>query len=701
MRSSWPGLHTGNTSLTNHSLRASYETADDTSKNGDDKPPFTKSDVEKVDSRRNGSVLEPAMSEQSGYKKLGRWRASLIYITNQVGIGILSLPVALRTLGLVPGVICIVGLGIVVTYTAYVLLQFQRRYPAVLNCVDCFRIIGGTPLAIVVGTAFVLNLILTCSSAVITMSIALNSISEHSICTVAFIAIPAVVSWVLLPCTISIFTAVLIVMIALGASEPARAPPGWDRELVLWGSPSFAEGFTSVLNIAFAYAGNQAFITVMAEMRDPSRDFMPSMYILQIFAIPMYSIVGGVIYGLAGQYVDSPALGTAPPVPAKVAYGVLLPTLLGTSLVFGHTAIKFIFSEVLNIMKIKHEYDRNTKRTWVVWLSIGTIFWILAFILANAIPLFDSILSVSSALFVSWFTFGISGVMWLYLNWDVQFSNWRKISIAMLNWTIVVLTLFMNGAGLWAAIDQLIAAFNDPSSPVNGPFTCADNSQPEDITTMAELESVVEPGSKYVIIHLSHTSADLESPLPQQGSASLLHLPAEIRNKIYACALGGNTWSINMGSGRTKPHADNSTKHTLALLQVNRQIYAEARLFPYLYNTFEGRHNGHLQEWIRSLTAAQRESIMCVSRSQRGYLIQSAHSVDVNPTFWMDTPSMMQWKLTGLKHIVIEVALHKWGWDIDEAKAEVAKDLVLRNLRLLVEKEHPGVVVEVALRHGY
>lgn len=167
------------------------------SKKGDETPPLADSDVEKVDSRRSGSVLEPAMSELSEYKRLGRWQATLIYITNQVGIGILRLPVALRTLGLVPGLICIIGLGIVVTYTAYVLLQFQRRYPTVLNCVDCFKIIGGMPLAIIVGTAFVLNLILTCPSAVITMSIALNSISEHAICTVAFIAIPAVVSWLL------------------------------------------------------------------------------------------------------------------------------------------------------------------------------------------------------------------------------------------------------------------------------------------------------------------------------------------------------------------------------------------------------------------------------------------------------------------------------------------------------------------------
>lgn len=171
--------------------------SDGISKKGDDTPPLADSDMEKVDTQREGSVLDPAMDERSDWKKLGRWRASLIYITNQVGIGILSLPVALRTLGLVPGLICIIGMGILVTYTAYVLLQFYRRYPTVLNCVDCFRIIGGMPLAIIVGTAFVLNLILTCSSAVITMSIALNSISEHAICTVAFIAIPAVASWLL------------------------------------------------------------------------------------------------------------------------------------------------------------------------------------------------------------------------------------------------------------------------------------------------------------------------------------------------------------------------------------------------------------------------------------------------------------------------------------------------------------------------
>lgn len=53
-------------------------------------------------------------------------------------------------------------------------------------------------------------------------------------------------------------------MIALGVADPNNASPGWDREIVVVGYPTFAQGFTSVLNIAFAYAGNQ----VSEEMKE-------------------------------------------------------------------------------------------------------------------------------------------------------------------------------------------------------------------------------------------------------------------------------------------------------------------------------------------------------------------------------------------------------------------------------------------------
>lgn len=113
----------------------------------------------------------------SSYQTPGKWQTAVIFITNEVGIGILSLPAAMQTLGLIPGIIAIIGLGLVTTYTAYVLVQFYRRYPTVMNIVDCCQIIGGKPLARITAIAFTLNLALTCASACLTMSIALNSMS--------------------------------------------------------------------------------------------------------------------------------------------------------------------------------------------------------------------------------------------------------------------------------------------------------------------------------------------------------------------------------------------------------------------------------------------------------------------------------------------------------------------------------------------
>lgn len=152
-------------------------------------------DLEPSTTKRNASFV--SVQPGNSYKTLGRWQTAVIFITNEVGIGILSLPEAMQTLGLIPGIIAIVGLGVVTTYTAYVLVQFYRRFPTVMNIVDCCQIMGGMPLAVICAVAFILNLALTCASASLTMSIALNTMSEHALCTVGFVAFPVIGSWLL------------------------------------------------------------------------------------------------------------------------------------------------------------------------------------------------------------------------------------------------------------------------------------------------------------------------------------------------------------------------------------------------------------------------------------------------------------------------------------------------------------------------
>jgi hypothetical protein len=207
--------------------------------------------------------------------------------------------------------------------------------------------------------------------------------------------------------------------------------------------------------VAFAYAGNQAFVTVMCEMRNPSKDFLPAILWLNVVAIPLYVIIGCVIYNFAGQYVVAPALGSAPGVPSQVAYGILIPTMLGSGLVFGHTGIKNSYNFVMDTMiKTPHKLTDNTFLTWGVWIGCSTFFWVVAFIFANTIPAFNSILGISSALFVTWyettltrtmqtpnskltaprFTFGLANVQWIFLNWGQQFSTWQKSLLAIFNW---------------------------------------------------------------------------------------------------------------------------------------------------------------------------------------------------------------------------------------------------------------------------
>jgi hypothetical protein len=170
-----------------------------------------------------------------------------------------------------------------------------------------------------------------------------------------------------------------------------------------------------------------------------SKDYTPAIIWLNVIAVPMYVIVACVIYHLSGQYVVSPALGSAPGTASKVAYGILFPTLLGSGLVFGHTGIKYMYNVVMDkVIKSRHRLTDNTPLTWGVWLGLGTAFWLVAFVLANAIPAFGSILAISSALFVTWFTFGMANAQWIFLNWGGQFSSWKKTLLALFNWFMIL-----------------------------------------------------------------------------------------------------------------------------------------------------------------------------------------------------------------------------------------------------------------------
>ena len=150
-----------------------------------------------VDATRVGAFGAAAAAGGEQFRVLGRWKAGIVLIHTEVGIGILSLPSVFQRIGLVPGLIAVLGIGLLSTYTAYVMLLYWRRYPHIDNMPDAMRVLGGKILAAVGAVGPIINLSLASSSATLAMSVALNTLTGHSMCTVAFIGFAALVCYVL------------------------------------------------------------------------------------------------------------------------------------------------------------------------------------------------------------------------------------------------------------------------------------------------------------------------------------------------------------------------------------------------------------------------------------------------------------------------------------------------------------------------
>lgn len=67
----------------------------------------------------------------------------------------------------------------------------------------------------------------------------------------------------------------------------------------------------------------------------------------------------------------------------------------------GHVAAKYIY------VRLFRGTDRMHKRSFVSvasWIGITLALWVIAWVIAEAIPVFNNLLSLITALFASWFT---------------------------------------------------------------------------------------------------------------------------------------------------------------------------------------------------------------------------------------------------------------------------------------------------------
>lgn len=430
-----------------------------------------------LEQTRKGSVGEDPFGDESNaqvkYRTMSWWQAAVVMIAETVSLGILSLPSTFASVGMVAGVILTIGLGLIATYTGYVFWQFKMRYPGVHNIADVGEVFAGPIGREIGGAAQTIYLVFIMGSHILTWTVAMNRITSHATCTIVWSVVGLVLFWGLtLPRTlknvsylsiaafISIVSAVMTTIIAVGIEEP-------DPHIQATTTVAFASAFGSVTNIIFAFGGHVAFFTFISELRDPN-EFPKALWTLQGVNTILYVVVGVVVYRYAGADVASPALGSAAPTVTKVAYGIALPTIIIAGVIYGHVAAKYIYVRAFRGTKHLHE---RTLFSFGVWMCITLALWLVAWIIAESIPVFNDLVGLIASLFASWFTYGLAGVMWLYLNWGHWFGNNKKVALTVTNVLVIAMGGAICGIGLYATGKSI----HDDSS--GSSWSCADNSQ--------------------------------------------------------------------------------------------------------------------------------------------------------------------------------------------------------------------------------
>jgi hypothetical protein len=160
----------------------------------------------------------------------------------------------------------------------------------------------------------------------------------------------------------------------------------------------------AVLNIVLAYSGHVTYFGFASELRDP-RDFTKGLILLQTTAITLYTLTAVVIYYYTGPDVPAPALGAATPIVRKIAYGLAIPTIVIAGVVNGHVASKYIYIRIWSSTKSGVKViQEKSKRAYLSWAATCTVVWVVAWIIAEAIPTFKYLLALVSALFSGWYS---------------------------------------------------------------------------------------------------------------------------------------------------------------------------------------------------------------------------------------------------------------------------------------------------------
>ncbi|KAM0723402.1 hypothetical protein Q7P37_000388 [Cladosporium fusiforme] len=421
---------------------------------------------------------EALVQGEQKYNKLGWKKLTICLIVKAIALGALSMPSAFANLGMVAGILLTVGIGFIAIYTSYVVGQVAVKYPHVKHYADAVRLIWGRFGYELCGFMFCCYLSLLVGSHALTGTISfIRIVDTYSLCAVVWGVISAIILFLLaLPPSFSefailgyidfgsIIAAIGITIIATGIRNDHGASDwsAWPPE-----DMTLKSAFLSTTNIVLAYSFAVSQFSFMAEMHRP-KDYVKSIWALGLMEIAIYTITGATIYAFVGKSVESPALLSAGFTVSRVAFGVALPVTFISGSISATVVGRYVLGRAFPDSPIKYV---NTKAGWMVWIAVIAVITLVAFIIAEAIPFFNTFLGLISSLFISGFTFYFPSLFWFLLIKEGKWNaSWHNIGLSIANLIIGIIGLLILGLGTWASIQDILDQY--ASGVLSGPFTC-------------------------------------------------------------------------------------------------------------------------------------------------------------------------------------------------------------------------------------
>lgn len=465
-------------------------------------PDFVKNEVSDSEDTSSAIVNKQIAAEDGSeiqYRTCSWQKTAGLLFSEYICLAIMSFPWSYSVLGLVPGLILTVVVAATVLYTSLVLWKFCLRHPEVRDVCDLGQMLFWGKEWAWWGTAvmFILNNTFIQALHVLVGAKYLNTMTEADDVghcrTVMFSVVVTIICCIgSLPRTFdmmsklgtasAIFTFISVLLAAVFAGvqgKPSLYDPSTLGEPIVTAFPvkgtTFVNGMSAFLNISYTFIGQITLPSFIAEMRDP-RDFPKSLWACTIAEIFVFSIVGAVVYAYSGnQYVTAPAFGSLDLVYKKAAFSFMIPTIIFLGCLYASVTARFVFFRVFR--NTKH-VNSHTVVGWSSWAGILVTTWIFAFIIAQVIPFFNSLLSVMSSLFDSWFGFIFWGVAFFRMRTaDKQVG--RKHS-TVTDWAGIVVNVFLILIGImfltvgtYASVQGIIDQFE--AGTVGGVFSCASN----------------------------------------------------------------------------------------------------------------------------------------------------------------------------------------------------------------------------------